>query len=482
MTQKYDAIIIGSGIGGLTCGAFLAKEGMRILVLEQHSKIGGYAHNFKRREFIFESGIHSVPMSEDGLIMHLLRLLGVDTKIKTLEYPKMFSVSTPDFTMSIPSRKEEIYDYLVSSLPDQRSNIDEIFKEAGIFYNNLIKPIFEFEYNFTGENTDFASKYHNKSYVDFIDRIITDKKLRQLLCGQWPYVGASPGYSPNLFTFMMFLVHLVEGSHCCKDNFSVLASTLASVIDECGGEVKTRSRVNKIIADGNYVRGVAIDNGDEYEAGLVVSNITPYIVHNELIDESKRSRRWQKRLSNLRSSVSSIIVYLGMKQEVNELIPNNTHFWYATSDYENIFSNILNDKKETIDHLIFLKGIKEQNQTLTLMNFVQKSFSKDWKSEKMRVAEMMLKRAEEIYPGLNSLIEIVEVGSPATFERYTANTDGALYGFENTKSMYGEAKMPIITHFKNLFQTGHWGKPGCSIWNVMSNAYTASKVILKTIQ
>jgi phytoene dehydrogenase-like protein len=168
-----------------------------------------------------------------------------------------------------------------------------------------------------------------------------------------------------------------------------------------------------------------------------------------------------------------------MNQKINELIPHNIHFWYASADYRKIFYNVLNNKKEYIDHLIFLKNTGNQNQTLTLMNFVQKSFSLDWKSEKKRIAEMMLKKAEEIFPGFYSLIEVIEIGSPTTFERYTSNIDGALYGFENTKSMYGEAKMPIITHIDNLFQTGHWGKPGCSVWNVMSNAYTASKIILK---
>ena len=81
MSQRYDAVIIGSVICGLTCGAFLARAGMCVLVLEQHVKIGGYAHNFKRRKFTFESGIHSVAMSEGGLVTHLLRLLGVDELI-----------------------------------------------------------------------------------------------------------------------------------------------------------------------------------------------------------------------------------------------------------------------------------------------------------------------------------------------------------------------------------------------------------------
>ena len=76
----------------------------------------------------------------------------------------------------------------------------------------------------------------------------------------------------------------------------------------------------------------------------------------------------------------------------------------------------------------------------------------------------------KLHPEINKYIELMEVGSPETFERYTGNTDGALYGFENIKTMYGEAKLPITTHIPNLFQTGHWGKPGGGVWNVMVNA------------
>jgi prolycopene isomerase len=94
----------------------------------------------------------------------------------------------------------------------------------------------------------------------------------------------------------------------------------------------------------------------------------------------------------------------------------------------------------------------------------------------------MIQKLEELHPGIKEMIELVEIGSPDTFNRYTLNTDGALYGFANVKDLYGEAKMPVTTHLPNLFQTGHWGKPGGGIWNVMYNSYIASKIILKGTQ
>jgi prolycopene isomerase len=480
LSHKYDTIVIGSGLGGLTCGAFLAKAGMKVLVLEQHQKIGGYAHNFKRRKFTFESGIHSVALSDQGMIMHLLKLLGVDHTIEKIAFPEMFNMATPDYSMSMPARKEDIVTYLEDRFPSQKQNIVRLVNELRVFYDKIRNCDFDFEHTFVKNNAEFISQYHNRSYKSFIDNIFTDDKLRLLFHSQWPYCGASPCYGSILYYFMMYVVHWFEGTHSCKGGFTELANALAKAITDRGGEVKTKSLVTEIDADNKRAHRVRIVTGEEYEGKIFVSNTSPYLLHNKLLSEDARSRRWQRRISNLRASPSSVIVYLGMKPAFHELVNKNILFWYSSNDFKQIFSNIQKDKKDSIDHLIFLKSVeKSDNPTLTLMNFVQKSFSTDWKNEKMRIADRMLQKAEELFPGFNEYIELQEVGSPSTFERYTMNTEGTLYGFENTKQMYGEAKMPITTHLDNLFQTGHWGKPGGGVWNVMANAYSAARIILK---
>ncbi len=80
MSGKWDVVIVGSGISALTSGAFLAKNGMRVKVLEKHYRIGGYAHSFNRGQFRFESGVHSVPLGENGYIFTLLKLLDLEQK------------------------------------------------------------------------------------------------------------------------------------------------------------------------------------------------------------------------------------------------------------------------------------------------------------------------------------------------------------------------------------------------------------------
>lgn len=479
MAESYDIIVLGAGIGGLTCGAFLARAGMRVLVLEKHTKIGGYAHNFRRRQFTFESGIHSVPMAEGGIVRHLLQLLKIDAMVETSELPEMFHATTPGISLTVPAAREEVNEFLHRNFPNQRENLARLITDVNSFHDAIMEPLHHFEEHFVGEDSVFLSRYHNHTYRDYLKGMISDPRLRQIFYCQWPYIGASPDYSANVFSFMMFVMHYLEGSHLCTRGFSQLADALASVIEQHGGAVRTRSHVVRVDARDKRVSSVVTEAGDEFGARFFVSNISPYALHSTLLPPEARGRRWTRRLSGLRPSVSSVAVYLGMKPEVVELMHNATFFWYGTEDHAEIFGKLLANNKNTIDHLVFLRSLDRDAPTLTLMNFVRKSFSTNWRDEKRRIAERMMAKAEELYPGLRDLIVVQEIGSPATFERFTGNTDGALYGFENTRNIYGEAKLPVNTHLENLYQAGHWGKPGCGVLNVMTNGYTVSKIVLR---
>ncbi|MBD3344786.1 MAG: radical SAM protein, partial [Chitinivibrionales bacterium] len=223
-----------------------------------------------------------------------------------------------------------------------------------------------------------------------------------------------------------------------------------------------------------------LESGEEIEADYFVSNISPYTLHLEIINQEARKKLWLRRLRSLNPSISAVVAYLGMKPGAMPLLDNSINFWFDSRCHEDIFQSIMANNIQNVNHLIFLKAQESGNpDTLTLMQFVQKHAAENWKEAKNRVADRMLAKADELYPGIESAVELREIGSPTTFERYTGNTAGALYGFENTKDMYGEAKLPKQTYLENLYQVGHWGTPGGGVWNVMYNSYSTTRMMLR---
>lgn len=479
MSSNFDAVIVGSGLGGLTCGAFLAKAGQRVLVLESHSKIGGYAHSFKRKQYRFESGIHSVAMAPNGLVMHLLRLLDLDRTLQTIPHPSMFGVHTPTLDFSVPAEAADIREAFARRFPAERDSLQRLFADMARFYERMMRPTYNYEDRMDPEDAVFISQYYNRSYKDYIDGFITDPALRGIFYAQWPFAGSSPDYAPVIFDVLLFHVHLTEGSHFLKGGFSTLADALAGVIARAGGEVRTRSRVTRLVAEQGAVRFALLETGEEFGAPLFISNVSPYLLHSTLLDEPARNKVWIRRLARLNPSLSAVVVYLGLKPGAHDGIPDNIMMAYASDDHARIFDDIWNNRAVEPQHLILLKtpGAHEENAAM-LLTFVRASLHASWKAGKEAFGRKMLDYAGRLYPELPSAIEFVEMGSPSTFDRYTGNTDGALYGFENTRVLYGEAKLPLRTHIANLYQAGHWGKPGGGVWNVMQNGYAAAKTIL----
>ena len=478
MNTDFDAVIIGSGIGGLTCGAFLTQSGMRVLVLEKHTQIGGYTHSFKRRQFIFESAVHSVPAGPDGLIFHLLRKLGLENSVKTIEHRSMYHSKWQDFSYSVPVWCNDIIQKIGDDFPGQKTNFINMLDDMKEFYYSFLSPVKSDSLEETPGYKAFISKYMNRSFRDYVESFLSDERLRRVFYSQWPFGGSPPSHAPVAFYVLMFVVHAMEGSHYIEGGFSKLASALASVIKSGGGEVRTRSAVTALRTKENRASELLLENGETISARLFVSNISPYLLHREIIDPQARSKIWLRRLNNLNPSVSSTAVYLGLNSDISEIIPDNISFWFGNNDND-IYDGILNNRSQQIDHLIFLQHPSTAvEKTITILNFVKQSYSADWKQEKKKHAENMLSKAEELYPGLRERISLTEIGSPGTFERYTGNTGGALYGFENTSHIYGEAKLPVKTYLSNLFQTGHWGKPGGGVWNAMYNGYTVAGAIL----
>lgn len=477
-----NVVIIGSGIGGLITGAFLAKAGMTVTVIERHDRIGGYAHNFRRKKFTFESGIHTVPFADGGVLRTILNQLDINDNIKTVKFPEMYRTISPFGTEIMPENKNDILAKLYGDYGHQKKGLDEFFGDLDILNDTILTLFEKGKRGLLDEDHSKINKFLSHSYGSYLERLFDDEKLRFFLSGMWTYVGITPGFGQHLFMQMLFNTHFQDGSYGIHGGFVKVAEELAKVIEQNGGNVVLKDEVEQISCENKMAKSVKTKKGLLIDCDIVISGCSPYVLHNKLIDENSRSAFWQKRLSHLNPADSVVCVYLGMKKGYEKYINSNVAMYFKHKDIDAPYKRIHAETKLPFDcdNLAILHSVEFMaDPTIILFSFVKQSDSQNWKTDKKLIAEKMIDELNVAYPGIKDYIELTEIGSPDTFERYTLNTGGSIYGFENTCDSYGQAKMPIKSHIKNIYQTGHWTRPGCGMFNASLSGYTAFHQILE---
>ncbi len=124
----YDVVIIGAGIGGLVCGCYLARAGMKVLIIEQHDKPGGYCSSFKRRGFLFDAAAHSFgSYREGGNFRNILTELGMNARLNIRRFNPSDIVISPDHKITFWNDIEKTKTDLLTSFPEETTAIKNFF-------------------------------------------------------------------------------------------------------------------------------------------------------------------------------------------------------------------------------------------------------------------------------------------------------------------------------------------------------------------
>lgn len=455
-------VIIGSGLGGLSCACILAKNGYEVTVLEQGEKIGGCLQCFKRGDALFDTGMHYIGSAEPGQTLHtMLRYLGLDSKnlLSRLD-PKGYDiVSINGEQYPLANGREPFVDALAERFPGSR---EELFR-----YHDLVKKVAEASAMHSLKrdiDLNVNAEYQMRNVNEVIDSIISDPLLRQVLAGIQPLYAGEKDHTP-------FSTHALISDFYNQSAFRIIggssriADALEATIRRFGGKVFVSQQVTKIECDDSRATAVVTAQGERFAADLIVSAIHPARTL-DLLDTKLIRPAFRKRIKNARNTIAAFTVYLKFKKNRVPYLNRNVYYYRSKDVWH------CQDYNDTTwpKYLLYMHFCHEHNpryaetgEIITYMNIHELdqwmgtrvgSRGEDYEAFKRKKAETVIDALEEVVPGIRNDIESYFTSTPLTYLDYTGNPEGSMYGIAKDVDNIGSGTLSCRTSIPNLLMTG----------------------------
>jgi len=510
LEAEYDVIIVGAGIGGLTCGAALAKAGKKVLICEQYTQPGGYVTSFHRNGFTFDGGLQS--FGSNGLVFPILKELGLYDRVQFVR--ANYQIITPDIKVklsSFPQVKEEFK----RTFPEAESEVEAYFQEL----DRLLAP---FEKMFGGDkpalpllsgsqkatalfsipltNLSFIRnlvRYQKTTSQDLINRHLTNNKLRLVFASLgYPLMSAMTTVG-MWYSFMKDYWYPIGG----MQNF---ANLFTDLIEQNGGTISLRTRVDRIMIEDGMAIGVKLADGREVRSKFVVSNIDWKQTFTKLIDRHYLEEEFVTQIEKAKVSESAFCVYLGTDLTKRCFEGLAHHIFYLPAYGKPFLEKDANDSNFFQDCSlgISLPSLSDNSlapqgkSVVVLTTYTPYHYLGKWKTKdgrrteayrklKEEVAGQLIAIAEGVIPDLSQHIIVRDITTPLTYERYTLNSEGATAGWSwdprlTLTTKYSSAVGSLRTPIRNLFTCGHWCFSPGSVPTAMLTARMVADIIKST--
>jgi len=340
-----------------------------------------------------------------------------------------------------------------------------------------------------------------KTWGAMVDARVTNPKIKAIVSSLWGYYGLPPSRLSPYYYVLPTIGYIQEGGYYPVGKSQKISDAFTKFIEEHGGKIMLSTRVEKILVKNGAAYGVKTADGREFTGKVVVSNANAPDTFRKMLDEPDLAKATLARMENLSISLSAFQVFLGLKKDlVREAGVKDTEVFYNTGydveadyqaavrgDFENPgFSATIYDN--------LYEGYSPRGKNtlsiMTLQGFAPwEKYESDYfagrkdayQAEKNRMADILIEQAEKVLlPGLRQNIEVREVATPLTNVRYTGNTRGAIYGWDQTLDNSGPTRFPQRTPVKNLYLAGAWTNPGGGYGAVIPSGLLCFAEIMRT--
>lgn len=479
--SQWDAIVIGSGIGGMASAAALAKYGRKVLLLEQHYVPGGFTHTFERKGFSWDVGVHCVGEMRDRDVPGKLLKWLTDGGLKMASMGPVYETFhfPGDFKITFPDTWRQFKEQLIERFPNEKPAVEAYFElvwkvsnSAKMFFARRVLP--EWMDRAADKLAPDSKKWWRVTTAEVLDGITKDEKLKTVLTGQWGYYGSTPKNS--CFAIHALVVrHFWNGGYYPVGGSSSIAENLLKTVADAGGTTVVRASVAEVLVRGGKAIGVKLDDGREFFAKNVISAIGAKATAQHLLPQDFRASAWAKDIAGLNQSPPHVCLYLGFEGDIEKAGATRSNQWFFESwSSEDASWDVCDPKSEAPVLYLSFPSLKDPNHnpgeklrhTGEVVTFVPwDAFERwsetrrgkraaDYRDFKKDIEERMLAQAKRHKPELFKHLVYHELSTPLSTTFFTRAPMGAIYGLEATPKRFLNSRLRTRTPIKNFYLSG----------------------------
>jgi len=467
--KKFDALIIGSGMGGLVCGNILAREGYKVCIVEKNKQLGGCLQVYARNKVIFDSGVHYLGgLGKGQNLYQIFKWLGLIGKLKLEKMDAAYDhilIGNDPKEYLLMQGYDAFEKELIKEFPHEASAIKKYTETIRETCDRF--PLYRLRLEGNPEEKEAAMKC---SARQFIESITQNKKLRSVLAGNNMLYAGSGDETP-LYVHALTVDSYMESAWRVMDGGAQITKTLAKNISDAGGLIIRNREVKKLVVEEDRVQYVLLHDGSTLQAENFISNASP--AHTYQMTDSPLIRpATRKRAEGLQSTISSFILNIVFKSGQFPYLGHNYYYQEEGSIWE---MDNYQENNWPLGYAVYLTpGAKNGfAKGMTIFAYMRYEEVQPWASSfntvaskqdrgagyeafKNKKTDQLLNRVEERFPGLRQSILHTYTSTPLSFRDYIGNDDGNLYG---SVKDYRNPMATLIspkTRISNLFLTGQY--------------------------
>jgi all-trans-retinol 13,14-reductase len=507
--SRFDAIVIGSGIGGLGAAALLAKAGgQRVLVLERHYTAGGFTHVFRRPGFEWDVGLHYVGQVHDreSRARALFDYL-TDGRLEWQSMPEVYDrVVIGDLRFEYERGESRLRDGLKATFPSEARAVDRYFaivrrclRRMPLFFVEKVLPPLPSRLLGGALRAPFLS-LASRTTASVLDEVGASPQLRAVLTAQWGDYGLPPKQS-SFGIHALVTSHYFDGAAYPLGGASRIAESLIPTIEKAGGRIVVAAEVDGIMLNGDRAVGVRMSDGQEFRARRIVSDAGAAATLGHLLPSGAPGsvRAVWTRIAALQPSTAHLCLYVGVDSEKLKATLDGTNLWvHPDLDFDRNLARFEADTDAPFPFVfISFPSAKDATfasrhpgrETIEVITVMPFSYFARWSNTlwrhrgeeydeiKSQLACRLLAALQRHVPAVDGAIATWELSTPLT-TRHFANADqGQIYGLAHSPDRFLVRDLRPRTPIQGLFLTGQ-DVATCGVMGALSGAVTTASAML----